>query len=1052
MERLRARVPGPLLERIERSKEAEIESTAAALAAFLDRDPVFRHALDRLLQPTTCGKDYESAAKHKADGNRAFQQRDYKQAIQDYTKALKLMPWNSASCNDLATIFSNRATSFHKSGLKLEGIRDCDRAIALNESYAKAWYRRGLIKADLCDYQGAVLDMKLLILASVRTSLKAGISAQTAMYWSADKQWGLRTTSEVQAGTLVHSEEALAGILLKKHRPTHCHGCFGVVPADSVPCIGCGVVSYCNDACRDDATVEHKLECGGSGWAAALPEEGVLAARILVTNLQCEVDLCHHYNDLPSQTKVELYLLAATLAKCLMASWLAFSFEDLLAKLVLLLAMLRFNAMGIIHIYSSDETGSSSGAHICGIEHVVVAQALFVRGSKFNHSCSPNVHVSYVKRTLRAHCTEALPAFCPLEISYGVQDINKDSPQFILPAKRCLTCKAVRSLKDDGRRNLEDLQICGSRLNGNEAIADGLRLLENGRKCFHPFSKQLAQMEDIVARLYCEAGQQPAAAIVHARRSIEILERIYGKDHIAMAYERLKLASIAGITGAARECLAMAERTFSFYYGFDYGAVFPDLKRVMVPEELLAEIFSRVDKGTRQGLQEVFEWNHVLQKMVGLPYEILGIKAVPCPIVGGNQVNWEVMCCSEGFVIMYSREIGQSHLFDLSKGSSIQITRDLCATTFSSNPQMVYLRGSLYIAADGKTLGRYDLDVKEWSVLAELPTDCKLERMLVFQDGIVGAFERVTFPVGIKAVSLELRFLDMGSHSICTKGWCEPFTVTVIESGVIPAMTVLNKDSGGNWLYFWNEETSAWECLSGKLDGEPIKQLVVMKDNELHAYSSHGTLVSKCLIHWDAENVQFSKVKWERVFGSTYNKPIKFLSNIPYKLGNMTFSLEVSIPVSKHSHHVSKRLIEVFKMGVRILAFVLAFEVLTDERRRYALRDAIPKSMGDQGDWAQDGGPSSSGTLERGDRADAPMGRGSGTLERGGRADAPMGRGSGTLERGSIIQNYEQKNDAPEELLGLPCLSILRVCPPSLAGYMCRVMFHHFKRAVAVDL
>ncbi|XP_024539432.1 histone-lysine N-methyltransferase ASHR1 [Selaginella moellendorffii] len=675
MERLRARVPGPLLERIERSKEAEIASTAAALAAFLDRDPVFRHALDRLLQPTTCGKDYESAAKYKADGNRAFQQRNYKQAIQDYTKALKLMPWNSASCNDLATIFSNRATSFHKSGLKMEGIRDCGRAIALNESYAKAWYRRGLIKADLCDYQGAVLDMEAahtrecsvsgkkqvevellqvrqkLKLASpqaqrdLSTSLKAGISAQTAMYWSADKQWGLRTTSEVQAGTLVHSEEALAGILLKKHRPTHCHGCFGVVPADSVPCIGCGVVSYCNDACRDDATVEHKLECGGSGWAAALPEEGVLAARILVTNLQCEVDLCHHYNDLPSQTKVELYLLAATLAKCLKASWLAFSFEDLLAKLVLLLAMLRFNAMGIIHIYSSDETGSSSGAHICGIEHVVVAQALFVRGSKFNHSCSPNVHVSYVKRTLRAHCTEALPAFCPLEISYGVQvgeseksqrkiwlrdhylfecscepcrlglvsdllhiayyccqpgcqgivldpdasdedillpggsgtvrfliehcnilpqDINKDSPQFILPAKRCLTCKAVRSLKDDGRKNWRIFKFAAA----------------NGRKCFHPFNKQLAQMEDIVARLYCEAGQQPAAAIVHARRSIEILERIYGKDHIAMAYERLKLASIAGITGAARECLAMAERTFSFYYGFDYGAVFPDLKRL----------------------------------------------------------------------------------------------------------------------------------------------------------------------------------------------------------------------------------------------------------------------------------------------------------------------------------------------------------------------------------------------------------------------------------------------------------------------------------------
>lgn len=51
-------------------------------------------------------------------------------------------------------------------------MQDCTRAIELQPDYAKAWYRRGRIQADLRNYENAIDDMKKVL------SLESSVGGQ----------------------------------------------------------------------------------------------------------------------------------------------------------------------------------------------------------------------------------------------------------------------------------------------------------------------------------------------------------------------------------------------------------------------------------------------------------------------------------------------------------------------------------------------------------------------------------------------------------------------------------------------------------------------------------------------------------------------------------------------------------------------------------------------------------------------------------------------------------------------------------------------------------
>ena len=79
--------------------------------------------------------------------------KDYKGAIEDYTKVIEINP-------NYAIAYYNRGIS--KAELKDHNgaISDYTKAIDINPNYAKAYYNRGLDKYDLGDTNGACKDAR----------------------------------------------------------------------------------------------------------------------------------------------------------------------------------------------------------------------------------------------------------------------------------------------------------------------------------------------------------------------------------------------------------------------------------------------------------------------------------------------------------------------------------------------------------------------------------------------------------------------------------------------------------------------------------------------------------------------------------------------------------------------------------------------------------------------------------------------------------------------------------------------------------------------------
>jgi tetratricopeptide (TPR) repeat protein len=77
--------------------------------------------------------------------------RDYKGAVQDYDKALRQNPNNTAAMN-------NRAAAKMSLNDYQGALEDLNKAIKINPNYADAYDNRGRVKQKLGDLQGACGD------------------------------------------------------------------------------------------------------------------------------------------------------------------------------------------------------------------------------------------------------------------------------------------------------------------------------------------------------------------------------------------------------------------------------------------------------------------------------------------------------------------------------------------------------------------------------------------------------------------------------------------------------------------------------------------------------------------------------------------------------------------------------------------------------------------------------------------------------------------------------------------------------------------------------
>lgn len=134
-----------------------------ALALYYDgKYDKARKVLGFVLQKTNDNSKYnhlwkllKEIEKLKEKGNELFKAGKYQEAIDEYTRVLEFDPTNKVFN---AVILSNRALCYQKLNKNMEGLKDANKAIALNPNYNKAYFRRGNIYMAFKMYEEAKWD------------------------------------------------------------------------------------------------------------------------------------------------------------------------------------------------------------------------------------------------------------------------------------------------------------------------------------------------------------------------------------------------------------------------------------------------------------------------------------------------------------------------------------------------------------------------------------------------------------------------------------------------------------------------------------------------------------------------------------------------------------------------------------------------------------------------------------------------------------------------------------------------------------------------------
>jgi hypothetical protein len=210
----------------------------------------------------------------------------------------------------------------------------------------------------------------------------------------------------VRAGEVILREKAAATVLHKSRRMTHCSVCFQGIDSLSV----CAVVSgksplplFCSLTCKREYLSSRCVEVA-MPWANVLPDNALLAVRLAIawtkpslsSNTSTGQEQYLHYEahlaPLSASQRVETAVLAGIAAACWQAS--ARSGEGCIKDLVSK-ASLVLRAMLVI------ETNSFA---VCGTvrwgqaEQWRVGRGVYAIASMLNHSCRPNVCVSFDNR------------------------------------------------------------------------------------------------------------------------------------------------------------------------------------------------------------------------------------------------------------------------------------------------------------------------------------------------------------------------------------------------------------------------------------------------------------------------------------------------------------------------------------------------------------------------------------------------------------------------------------------------------------------------------
>lgn len=105
---------------------------------------------------------FEKAQRFKAEGNSAFKNGKYDEAIRFYTQAIETCPEDKTT--DIATFYQNRAAAYEQLKKWSAVIEDCSKAIELNSKYEKALFRRAKAREMVKDLENCLDDITCVCL------------------------------------------------------------------------------------------------------------------------------------------------------------------------------------------------------------------------------------------------------------------------------------------------------------------------------------------------------------------------------------------------------------------------------------------------------------------------------------------------------------------------------------------------------------------------------------------------------------------------------------------------------------------------------------------------------------------------------------------------------------------------------------------------------------------------------------------------------------------------------------------------------------------------
>ncbi|CAH8561701.1 unnamed protein product [Dicrocoelium dendriticum] len=105
----------------------------------------------------------DKADAFKEEANKFFKDGDYDKAIEKYTEALAV--------KESAVYFSNRSLAYLRTECFGYALEDASKAIALDNSYIKGYYRRAMVYMALEKFKEALQDLETVRLSIVCDTL-----------------------------------------------------------------------------------------------------------------------------------------------------------------------------------------------------------------------------------------------------------------------------------------------------------------------------------------------------------------------------------------------------------------------------------------------------------------------------------------------------------------------------------------------------------------------------------------------------------------------------------------------------------------------------------------------------------------------------------------------------------------------------------------------------------------------------------------------------------------------------------------------------------------